>query len=72
MDPAKLDEAVQYSIANENPGKRDLALDLALTFGAREPSTRSSVLPVSGPPPTGSCSGTATLSLSGATPGGPT
>jgi len=37
MDPAKLDEAVKYSIANENPGPKDLVLDLALTFGAREP-----------------------------------
>ena len=37
MDAAKLDEAVKYAIANENPGPKDLALDLALTFGAREP-----------------------------------
>ncbi|MEI6667122.1 MAG: serine hydrolase [Acidobacteriota bacterium] len=37
MDSAKLDEAVTYAIANENPGPKDLALDLALSFGAREP-----------------------------------
>ena len=37
MNQAGLDEAVKFSIANENPGPKDLALDLALTFGAREP-----------------------------------
>jgi len=37
MDPARLDEAVQFAIANENPATKDLAVDLATTFGAREP-----------------------------------
>jgi CubicO group peptidase (beta-lactamase class C family) len=36
MDKARLDEAVQYALANENPATKDLALDLALSFG-REP-----------------------------------
>ena len=35
--PGPLDEAVQFAIANENPASKDLALDLATTFGAREP-----------------------------------
>jgi CubicO group peptidase (beta-lactamase class C family) len=33
---AALDEAIQYAIANENPGNKDLAIDVALTF-SREP-----------------------------------
>jgi CubicO group peptidase (beta-lactamase class C family) len=37
MDPTRLDEAVRFAIANENPASKDLALDLATTFGAREP-----------------------------------
>jgi CubicO group peptidase (beta-lactamase class C family) len=37
MDAARIDEAVQFAIANENPATRDLAVDLATTFGAREP-----------------------------------
>ena len=37
MDQAKIDEAVQFVIANENPSTKDLAVDLATTFGAREP-----------------------------------
>ena len=37
MDAARVDEAVQFAIANENPASKDLALDLATTFGAREP-----------------------------------
>jgi CubicO group peptidase (beta-lactamase class C family) len=37
MDKAKLDEAVAFALANENPATRDLALDLMLTIGAREP-----------------------------------
>jgi CubicO group peptidase (beta-lactamase class C family) len=36
MDKARLDEAVAFALANENPATRDLALDLMLTFG-REP-----------------------------------
>ena len=37
MDQARLDEAVQFAVANENPASKDLAVDLATTFGAREP-----------------------------------
>ncbi len=36
LDPALLQEAIAYSISAENPATRDLALDLAVTFG-REP-----------------------------------
>ena len=36
MDPAKLDAAIKFAIANENPATKDLAVDLATTFG-REP-----------------------------------
>jgi len=37
MDPALLQQAVDFSIANENPATRDMKLDLELTFGMREP-----------------------------------
>ena len=37
MDAARLDEAVQFAIANENPATKDLAVDLATTFGLNEP-----------------------------------
>ena len=37
MDAAKIDAAIKYAVANENPGFKDLALDQATTFGAREP-----------------------------------
>src|SRR5215467_13147489 len=37
MDSARLEEAVKYAIANENPAPKDLALDMATTFGAKEP-----------------------------------
>jgi len=37
MDAARLDEAVQFAIANENPATKDLAVDLATTFGRNEP-----------------------------------
>ena len=37
FDKARLDEAIKYAIASENPGFKDLALDQATTFGAREP-----------------------------------
>ena len=37
MDPAKLDAAIKFAIASENPATKDLAVDLATTFGAREP-----------------------------------
>jgi len=36
MDAAKLDAAIKFAIANENPATKDLAIDLATTFG-REP-----------------------------------
>ncbi len=36
MDQARLDEAVKYAVANQNPATADLAIDLATTFG-REP-----------------------------------
>jgi len=36
MDASRVDEAIQYAIANENPATKDLGLDLVLTFG-REP-----------------------------------
>jgi hypothetical protein len=36
MDRSKLDQAIAYAVANENPATKDLALDIAATFG-REP-----------------------------------
>src|SRR5919204_6076867 len=36
IDAAKLDEVVKFAVANESPSTKDLAMDLALTFG-REP-----------------------------------
>ncbi len=36
MDRAKLDRAIAYAVANENPATKDLALDIAAQFG-REP-----------------------------------
>jgi CubicO group peptidase (beta-lactamase class C family) len=36
FDAARLDAAVKFAIANENPATKDLAVDLATTFG-REP-----------------------------------
>ncbi len=37
MDKARLDQAIEYAVANENPAPRDLAVDLMLGFGGREP-----------------------------------
>ncbi len=37
MDPDRLAQAVQYAVASENPATKDLAMDLATTFGGREP-----------------------------------
>jgi CubicO group peptidase (beta-lactamase class C family) len=37
MDPARLDAAIKFAIGRENPATKDLAVDLATTFGAREP-----------------------------------
>jgi len=36
MDVAKLDAAIKFSVASENPANKDLAIDLATSFG-REP-----------------------------------
>ena len=36
MDAAKLDAAIKFAVASENPATKDLAVDLATTFG-REP-----------------------------------
>ena len=33
MDPARLDAAVKFAVASENPATKDLAVDLATTFG---------------------------------------
>lgn len=40
MDAAALQSAVDFAVANENPATKDLALDLELTFGMREPLFR--------------------------------
>jgi CubicO group peptidase (beta-lactamase class C family) len=37
MDAAKLQAAVDFSVAHENPATKDLAADLKNTFGQREP-----------------------------------
>jgi len=37
VDPALLDAAVQFAMANETPRPRDQRIDQATTFGAREP-----------------------------------
>jgi CubicO group peptidase (beta-lactamase class C family) len=37
MDAAKLDAAIKFAIASENSATKELAVDLATTFGAREP-----------------------------------
>jgi len=37
LDPALVDAAVKFAIANETPRFKDLLLDQATTFGAREP-----------------------------------
>ena len=36
VDAAKLDAAIKFAVASENPGNKDLAVDLATSFG-REP-----------------------------------
>jgi len=38
FDAAKLQQAVAFSVANENPSPKDVALELQQTFGAREPN----------------------------------
>jgi hypothetical protein len=37
MDAAALQQATDFAVANENPATKDLALDLELTSGMREP-----------------------------------
>jgi CubicO group peptidase (beta-lactamase class C family) len=37
MDPAAIGEAVRLAIASESPSNKDLAIEMAATFGAREP-----------------------------------
>ncbi len=37
LDPAKIDAAVKLAIASESTGNKDLAIDLATTFGKAEP-----------------------------------
>jgi hypothetical protein len=37
FDPARLDEAVKFAIANENPLPKDLILAHARTYAANEP-----------------------------------
>jgi CubicO group peptidase (beta-lactamase class C family) len=38
IDAAKLQAAVAYAVAHENPASKDVAADLKATFGAREPN----------------------------------
>jgi CubicO group peptidase (beta-lactamase class C family) len=40
VDAAKLKEAIDYAVANENPSSKDVAEDLRNTFGKREPDFR--------------------------------
>src|SRR5258708_34658758 len=37
MDSARLQQAIDFSIAHENPHTKDLAVELKETFGAQEP-----------------------------------
>src|SRR5476651_501984 len=38
FDAAKLQQAIAFSVANENPSLKDVAFELQQTFGAREPN----------------------------------
>jgi CubicO group peptidase (beta-lactamase class C family) len=38
FDAAKLEQAIAFAVANENPAPKDVAADLQRTFGAREPN----------------------------------
>ncbi len=40
MDPARLQQAIDFSLAHESPGPKDEALDLKQSFGGREPLWR--------------------------------
>jgi CubicO group peptidase (beta-lactamase class C family) len=37
VDAAKLNAAIKFAVTSQNPATKDLAVDLATTFGAREP-----------------------------------
>ncbi len=37
FDATRLQQAIAFSVANENPATKDLATDLQQTFGKREP-----------------------------------
>ena len=37
VDAAKLKDAIDYAVANENPSSKDVAEELRNTFGKREP-----------------------------------
>lgn len=41
MDAARLDAAIKFAIASENPATKDLAVDLATTSGASRSTRRS-------------------------------
>src|SRR3954463_12196024 len=38
FDAAKLQQAIAFAVANENPSSKDVAEDLRATFGKREPN----------------------------------
>src|ERR1041385_7883678 len=38
LDATKLQQAIAFAVANENPANKDVALELKATFGAREPN----------------------------------
>ncbi len=40
FDAAKLEQAIAFAVANENPSSHDVAAELQATFGAREPNFR--------------------------------
>src|SRR5262245_29769488 len=40
FDATKLQQAIAFAVANENPSSKDVAADLKATFGAREPNFR--------------------------------
>jgi CubicO group peptidase (beta-lactamase class C family) len=40
LDATKLERAIAFAVANENPATKDVAAELKATFGAREPNFR--------------------------------
>src|SRR5436853_6738698 len=40
FDAAKLQQAIAFAVAHENPASKDVAAELKATFGAREPNFR--------------------------------